>query len=234
MTESADEERMKRPDSLPNLTEAELEQVQERTTISAIIVHEAVREEGERELIRPLSSLAWSGLAAGLSMGFSLVGQGLIRTYLPPAPWHIVLDSFGYSLGFLIVVLGRQQLFTENTLTPILPLLTHRDGRTLLQVLRVWGVVLLTNVLGALAFALLVGHMSIFPPEVQRTFDALGHQAVRGDFLTTLLRAVFAGWLIALYGLGASGGRNGQGPDHYYSDLCCGAGQFRPYHCRVS
>lgn len=198
MTEPANEETNERPDSLPDLTETELEQVQERTTISAIIIHEAVREEGERNLRRPVSSLAWSGLAAGLSMGFSLVGQGLIQTYLPPAPWHLLVDSFGYSLGFLIVVLGRQQLFTENTLTPILPLLTHRDRRTLLNVLRVWGVVLLTNVLGALAFAFLVGHTAIFPPAVQQTFDALGQQTVRGDFLTTLLRAVFAGWLIAL------------------------------------
>jgi formate/nitrite transporter FocA (FNT family) len=196
--ELTDEGSIERPDSLPNLTEAELEQVQERTTISAIIVHEAVREEGERELRRPVVSLAWSGLAAGLSMGFSLAGQGLIQSYLPPAPWRVLVDSFGYSLGFLIVVLGRQQLFTENTLTPILPLLTHPNRRTLLQVLRVWVVVLLTNVLGALAFALLVGRTAIFPPEVQQTFDNLGHHAARGDFVTTLLRAVFAGWLIAL------------------------------------
>ncbi len=41
---------------------------------------------------------------------------------LPDAKWRPLVDSLGYSLGFLFVILGRQQLFTENTLTAILPL----------------------------------------------------------------------------------------------------------------
>jgi formate/nitrite transporter FocA (FNT family) len=197
-TNSGNDRKDERPDALPNLTDAEIQQVQERTTISAVVVHEAVREEGERELSRPVAALAWSGLAAGLSMGFSLVGQGLLQTYLPPTSWRPVLASFGYSLGFLIVVLGRQQLFTENTLTPILQLLTYRNLQTLMRVLRLWAVVLVANILGALAFAYLVAHTAIFPPAVKQTFDTMGHDAARGDFVATLLRAVFAGWLIAL------------------------------------
>ena len=54
---------------------------------------------------------------------------GLFHAYLPDAPWRSLLDSFGYSVGFLIVVLGRPQLFTENTLTVILPLLTQSSMR---------------------------------------------------------------------------------------------------------
>lgn len=186
------------PGPIPDLTETEREQVEQRTTISAIIVHEAVREEGERELRRPPSALAWSGLAAGLSMGFSLVAQGLIRAYLPAAPWRPLVATFGYSIGFLIVVLGRQQLFTENTLTAILPLLAHPSWHTFLRVMRLWLIVLVTNLLGALAFAMLVAHTGIFTPEVKQAFSAIGHAAFSSDFDSMLLKAIFAGWLIAL------------------------------------
>lgn len=39
------------------------------------------------------------------------------------SPRSVLVAKLGYSVGFLIVILGRQQLFTENTLTPILPTL---------------------------------------------------------------------------------------------------------------
>lgn len=186
------------PGLIPDLTETEREQVERRTTISAIVVHEAIREEGERELRRPASALAWSGLAAGLSMGFSLVGQGLLRAYLPDVSWRPLIANFGYSLGFLIVVLGRQQLFTENTLTAILPLLAHPNRHTIWRVIRLWLIVLVANIVGALAFAMLVAHTAIFKPEIQAAFTAIGKAALDGSFSTILLKAIFAGWLIAL------------------------------------
>jgi formate-nitrite transporter family protein len=111
----------------PELTEKQQQEAEERTAISAVVVHEAIRHDGEEELNRPASALAWSGLAAGLSMGFSFVGQALIYASLPSVPWRRLLVALGYPVGFLIVILGRQQLFTENTLTPIIPLLTRRN-----------------------------------------------------------------------------------------------------------
>lgn len=131
-------------------------------------------------------------------MGFSLVAQGLIRAYLPAAPWRPLVATFGYSIGFLIVVLGRQQLFTENTLTAILPLLAHPNWHTFMRVMRLWLIVLLTNLVGALAFAMLVAHTGIFKPEVRQAFSAIGYDAFSNDFGLVLLKAIFAGWLIAL------------------------------------
>ena len=60
-------------------------------------------------------------------MGFSLVVEGLLRSGLPDTSWRPLVANLGYTLGFLIVVLGRQQLFTENTLTVVLPVL-HRKN----------------------------------------------------------------------------------------------------------
>ncbi|MBF6591634.1 MAG: formate/nitrite transporter family protein [Ktedonobacterales bacterium] len=184
--------------ALPELSPTERREVARRTAISAVVVHEAIREEGERELRRPPRALAWSALAAGLSMGFSMVSQGLLRAGIPDVSWRPLIASLGYSVGFLIVVLGRQQLFTENTLTAILPLLAHPNRVTLMKVARLWLIVLIANLLGAFIFATIVGHTDLFQPTVRRAFTALGYDALRGGFGLVVLRAVFAGWLIAL------------------------------------
>ena len=103
--------------------EAEKAEVADRKSPGGHIVYEAVRQEGLHELDRSNSALAWSGIAAGLAMGFSLLTQAVLQSHLPDTPWRPLLTKFGYAIGFLMVVLGRQQLFTENTLTVILPLL---------------------------------------------------------------------------------------------------------------
>jgi formate/nitrite transporter FocA (FNT family) len=165
---------------------------------SARIVHQAIRKEGEEELERPVSALAWSGLAAGLSMGFSFIAEALLQSHLPDTPWRPLISKLGYSFGFIIVVLGRQQLFTENTLTPILPLMAKPGGRIFGQVARLWAVVLAANLLGALAIAGVIAGTPVFEPEIHTTFAQIGLHAIRGTFGETLLRGIFAGWLIAL------------------------------------
>lgn len=82
--------------------------------------------------------LAWSGLAAGLSMGFSFVAMTLLAVHTPDAGWQRIVTSLGYSMGFLFVILGRQQLFTENTLTPVLEVLRVRNLKTVIRTLNLW------------------------------------------------------------------------------------------------
>ncbi|BDP43734.1 hypothetical protein DAETH_37030 (plasmid) [Deinococcus aetherius] len=173
-------------------------EAEERRAISPTVVHETIRKEGEEELSRSTSALGWSGLAAGLSMGFSLVAEGLLRQHLPDVSWRPLISKFGYSVGFLIVVLGRQQLFTENTLTPILPLLHNWSLGKLGQVARLWITVLLTNLLGALLFAWVVGNTEAFDAATRASFAEIGRAAAEPPFWTILVRGVFAGWLIAL------------------------------------
>lgn len=179
------------------LSAREQEEAQQRSTARAHVVHEAIRLEGEEELKRSSSALAWSGLAAGLSMGFSLIAEGMIRSRLPDAPWRPLVAKFGYSFGFVLVILGRQQLFTENTLTPILPLLHRRDLKTLGHVLRLWTVVLAANLMGALAIAWVLGNTGAFRPEARQAFAAIGRESMEVTFGLALLRGIFAGWLIA-------------------------------------
>ena len=182
----------------PELTERQREEAQDRTSVSVDVVHEAIRHDGEEELNRPVSALAWSGFAAGLSMGFSLVAQALLRAYLPDQPWRRLVVNLGYPLGFLIVIIGRQQLFTENTLTAIIPLLAKRNLQTLARVAKLWAVVLGANLIGAHMFAWVVANTPMFRPEVQAAMLSLGKEAAAVIFGAAILRGIFAGWLIAM------------------------------------
>jgi formate-nitrite transporter family protein len=180
------------------LEEHELEKAEEEQSLDAAITHEVIRLEGQKELERPLRALAWSGLAAGLSMGFSFVAEALLRSHLPDAKWRPLVTKLGYPVGFLIVSLASQELYTENTLRPIVPLMAKRTGELFRRVSLVWLVVLLTNLVGAFLFALVIGRTEAFRPEVRHAFESIAREAMEGGWWTIALRGLFAGWLIAL------------------------------------
>lgn len=178
--------------------EMEAEEVEQRASPRGQIVYEAVHKEGEHELKRSNSALAWSGLAAGLSMGFSLLSEAILRSHLPDTPWRPLIAKFGYCIGFLVVVLGRQQLFTENTLTVILPLLRKKDLRTFGNVVRLWAIVLASNLVGTFLIALLLGKTTAVDAPIHQAMRDLGYASVSHGFGTLILRGILAGWLIAL------------------------------------
>jgi formate/nitrite transporter FocA (FNT family) len=184
--------------SLDELSPRQKSEIESQSRPNAALIHETIRAEGVGELERKSWALALSGLAAGLSMGFSLVVQASLTAALPDGAPRRLVAPLGYTIGFLIVVLGRQQLFTENTLTPILPLLHNRDRSTLVNVARLWVVVLAANVLGTWFFAAILSHTAILGPQVASAAVNLARETVKSDFPDTFVKAVFAGWLIAL------------------------------------
>ncbi len=180
-----------------NRAEADATEARARHAISAKVVHDAVRQEGEEELARPLAALAWSGLAAGLSMGLSLVAQGAILARIDSAAWAPLVSNLGYTLGFIIVTLGRQQLYTEITLTAVIPALEQKTLGAWGRVGRLWAVVLAANLIGAFAIAGFASTGSFFP-EFRAAFLEIGRQAADGGVWGHFLRGIPAGWLIAL------------------------------------
>ena len=180
------------------LSGEEQEQAKDRAPLAARVVHEIIREEGEEELNRGADQILWSGLAAGLSMGFSFLVEAQLQAGLPEAPWRHLIASFGYTIGFVIVVLGRQQLFTESTLTAVLPVLTRRDLASAGKCLRLWGLVIVANVAGTWLFAAALAYGHPFPAQTAPALADLAHHALSGGFGATLLQAMFSGWLIAL------------------------------------
>ncbi len=161
-------------------------------------IHNVIREEGEEQLQRHSGALAYSGLAAGLSMGFSFLTMALLQGRLPDAEWTPLVTSFGYTLGFLIVILGRQQLFTETTLTPVLPILAEFSGERLIKLFKFWGIVLGTNLVGTWLFAFGIAHESFFVPTVWHSLGSIAVEAVQEPFGPMIFKSILAGWLIAL------------------------------------
>lgn len=165
--------------------------------LNAPTVYQIIANDGIEEMERPLTSLWWSGLAAGLGISVSLYMMAALRVSLGDAAGAGTLEKFGYCFGFLIVVLGKLQLFTENTITPVLPVLRNRTQQSFICVARLWGVVLVANLLGTfLAAAVTV--VAPITSEAQSTaiLDIslhFAHRSASDVFFT----AIPAGFLVA-------------------------------------
>lgn len=184
-------------ESAGSFSEREQADVERRQAAAARVVHEVIRRQGDEELRRPALSLMWSGLAGGIAISASLVGKSAMQTYLPDAEWRPLVASIGYSLGFLIVVLGRLQLFTESTLSAVIPVATHPTPKNLLRLLRLWSIVLLANCVGTFVVALgmrygLIGTSAGLSAMQETAREALAHAGWTG-----VAAAVPAGFLMA-------------------------------------
>lgn len=154
---------------------------------------ESVVEDGQKELERASAGLAFSGFAAGLNISIGAVALSVVAAMTGEAG---LLAMAVYPIGFLIVVLGRAQLFTENTVTPVVVVLSRRNR--LPSMLRLWGVVLLFNLLGTLVFALAVYYGRVLSPDALRVLSEEVATKVEYSFTTTMVKGVFGGWLVAL------------------------------------
>jgi formate/nitrite transporter FocA (FNT family) len=182
---------------LDGLSEDEVESVDERKSGSAKIVHEVIRLQGDEELGRPLVSLLCSGFAAGVAISTSILAEAFLHARLPQAPWTELVSSFGYCVGFVIVIMGNLQLFTESTVTAVLPVATHPSWRNLGRLLRLWAVVFAANMAGTLFVALLVSRQIIVRgPQLSATLEVARSVLQQGP-LTTMFLGMPAGFLVA-------------------------------------
>lgn len=185
------------PKGNKGLSAGELAEVQERLKLRVPVIYNIVKNEGEEELARPAFSLWWSGIAAGIAISMSVVAEGTFHHYLPDEPWRPLVENFGYTIGFLIVVLGRLQLFTENTITAVLPLVADTTKGNFAALMRLWGIVFLANMVGTFMFALAATYGGIFPADHVDSFRSIAHHFMQKDAAEMLLHGIPAGFLIA-------------------------------------
>lgn len=163
--------------------------------LTAQQIYNLVVADGRSELSRPATALAFSGLASGLFMGLSGLGvAGATAALDGHGPIFVAL--LFYPLGFLVVVIGRAQLFTENTLYPVV--LVLEDRRHVLLTLRLWAVVFAGNVLGSLVFAALATYTGALQPGAVSALRHLGVSATEPALGHVFASAIFGGWLVAL------------------------------------
>lgn len=176
----------------------EEESVKEAAALSPKLIYEVIRRDGEEELERTKRSLIWSGIAAGLLISLSVLGEAVFRTYLPPTPGSYLIENLGYSLGFLAVIMGRMQLFTENTITTVLPIMRDRTWAALGRMLRLWGIVLAANVVGAFGAAALFVFTPAISADLMPAIEDLSRHATGMGAYQGFWRAIPAGVIVAL------------------------------------
>ncbi|HKN05891.1 MAG TPA: formate/nitrite transporter family protein [Buttiauxella sp.] len=170
---------------------------EERLPSRAMAIHEHIRQDGEKELERDAMALLWSAIAAGLSMGASLLAKGVFHVNLEGVPGSFLLENLGYTFGFIIVIMARQQLFTENTVTAVLPVMHKPSGINFLLLLRLWGVVLLGNIIGTGLVAFAFEYMPIFDEKTREAFVSIGMEVMHNTPGEMFANAIISGWIIA-------------------------------------
>ncbi len=166
-------------------------------TVSTSVIYEVISRDGDHELHRSFSALWWSGVIAGLAISMSVLAKGALVAVLPEARWTPAVSNLGYTLGFLIVILGRMQLFTENTITPILSLLRAPTAENFLRTGRLWAIVFTANMVGCLLAAIVLVYVHILPAE---QFEGVLHVArhyAKATPMQHLTWGMPAGFLIA-------------------------------------
>jgi len=186
--------RIELPAEPPGQTQQSTQQDLDRPT--AIQIYEQVSLNARRELARSNISLAISGLVGGLTMGLTGLGVSIATAALGHSPTAQFIAFLFYPLGFMAVILGRGQLFTENTLYPVALILSER--RHVLSTLRLWAVVFSTNVAGAFLFAILCARTKALEPQVLATMAQFGADASSLPARHIFWSGVVGGWIIAM------------------------------------
>lgn len=180
-----------------SLTDHEMQAIEDHAPIRAVAIFEAIRREGRMEMHRPANALAMSGYVAGLALGLSVLSEGLLRTHLPEADWRPLVENVGYSVGFLIVILGQMQLFTENTIKALCPVLDDTTPAMLRRLARLWGLVLCSNLAGAATFGAVLWLTQGYQPQIWGAMRDISLHATSFGWGETVLRGIGAGWLVA-------------------------------------
>ncbi|CAK9057125.1 Inner membrane protein YfdC, partial [Durusdinium trenchii] len=123
--------------------------------------------------------------------------EAILHLHLPDTPARFVFENFGYCLGFVVVIMGRMQLFTENTITTVLPFLAEPSHRVAARVARLWTIVFGANVIGAFLAAAFYLIPDVLSADLLGAMIHVSEHAVSLDPMTAFLRGIPAGVLIA-------------------------------------
>lgn len=148
----------------------------------------------DEEFGRSARMLFFSGLAAGLSIGLSFMARAALTAELSPDVSNAI-GNLLYPIGFIFIVMGRYQLFTENTLTPVTLVLTRIASVPALLIM--WALVLAANITGAVIIAWVLATTNVLEPPAMEAARAIGEHALQVGWFDLFVKGIFAGWLVA-------------------------------------
>jgi formate/nitrite transporter FocA (FNT family) len=168
------------------------------TRATAEEIHANILEPAREEMERSAPSLLLSSSQSGLAIAFSFLAAAFAASLVAPGPAADAAVAAAYPLGFVFVILARSELFTENTLQPVIPRLEQRDLATLGKTLRLWALLLAGNLLGAVAIGWAIARTGVVDEPLHAHLVSIARSTTEGGFGLVFYRAIFAGWLIAL------------------------------------
>lgn len=128
---------------------------------------------------------------------FLIIDGAILQTHLPDAPWQPLLTSFGYCVGFIMAVLSRQQLFTESTITAVLPVAANATWENIGRMARLWAIVLAANLAGTLFAALFCTFTPVLPAQLYDGMLTVSRDLLDFSWWDMVFRAIAAGFLMA-------------------------------------
>ncbi|MDG6895646.1 MULTISPECIES: formate/nitrite transporter family protein [Volucribacter] len=180
-----------------NLSYQDKMAIEEHERLSPRLLYEIIRRDGIEELTRPTKALVFSGITAGLVVSFSFIFKAIFTAYVPQQPWAPLITNMGYTVGFLLVILGRMQLFTENTITTVVPLFSPLNLTKLYAVARLWFIVFASNLIGTTLAALFLQNSHVLNPEFVVALKQIAHHVKAFSVSDSIWKGIPAGILIA-------------------------------------
>ena len=171
--------------------------VEEHERLSQHLIYEIIRRDGIEELMRPYKSLFLSGVGAGLMVSFSFLCMAILQSFVPHQPWAPLITKWGYTVGFILVILCRAQLFTENTITTVIPLFKPFTWAKFWGVVRLWHLVLAGNLVGTTLFAAALLIPGLVNIDYTVHLQSIAHHVSSMTWEQNLVRGIPSGILIA-------------------------------------
>ncbi|MBR6713162.1 MAG: formate/nitrite transporter family protein [Selenomonadaceae bacterium] len=188
---------LKEKDFVRELSRIEQHALHEHAPLPPQLIFKIIRQEGEEELARSFRALAFSALAAGIFVSFSFLFRSVFHLHMVNSQFEPLISSLGYTVGFLIVILGRMQLFTENPITTIIPLLSEWSFSRLFKVIRLWSTVFLFNIIGTTIAAIFFASPYTLSPEIESAMHEVASNVMLLQPIENILRGIPAGIIIA-------------------------------------
>lgn len=180
-----------------NLSYRDKMAIEEYERLSPRLLYEIIRQDGIEELTRPTKALVFSGITAGLIVSFSFLFKAIFTAYVPDADWAPLVTNMGYTVGFLLVILGRMQLFTENTITTVVPLFNPLTWKKVVAVVRLWSIVFASNLVGTALAAMFLQNDHVFNPAFVEAMHHIALHVKQMSVTDNILKGIPAGILIA-------------------------------------
>ncbi|CAB9494620.1 formate/nitrite transporter family protein [Alteromonas macleodii] len=179
------------------LSHTEEKDVQNNQSLNSVSLYAIVHREGLEELQRPMMSLWWSGVAAGIGISLSILAEGILHHLFAGSRYQFVIENLGYTVGFVLVIVGRLQLFTENTLSVILPLLSKPSLNMGVCIARLWTIVFAANMVGTFLAAFFSYTLQAVPSELVEGMTAISEHYAKLSPSDAFSYGITSGFIIA-------------------------------------